>query len=292
MGTGRRNTPGDPTLGQVLGRELPATRLRRSRLSSSAAFSALAEMAPMPKKPWTRSGYSRRTVGTPAAGVRRRRPGSGCRRRRPTSAPGCRTARRTSRTRPRRRPGRRSRTAGSRTRRPAGRCPADRPDERPDQRRGAERADQEHRLAADPVAQQRPGRDGAQRDQVGRDDHPQQAALGQAHRLGPVGEGVDAEDRADDRDQRGEQHLEHVGGVAAEQRLQRCGGHRVVVALLLERRALVQGPPDPPADDDHDGAEQERDPPAPGQQLLLRAARRSGGRPRWPGCCRPGCRRG
>ena len=147
---------------------------------------------------------------------------------------------------------------------------ADRPDEGPDQRRGAECADQEHRLAADPVAQHRPGGDGDQRDQVGRDDHPQQAALGQAHRLDPVGQGVDAEDRADDRDQRGEQHLEHVGGVAAEQRLQRRGRHGVVLALLLERRALVQGPPDPPAGHDHHGAEQERDPPAPRQQRLLR----------------------
>ena len=85
-----------------------------------------------------------------------------------------------------------------------------------------------------------------------------------------VGQGVDAEDGADDGDQGGEQHLEHVGGVGPEQRLQRGGGHLVVLLLLLEGRAFVQGATDPPADEHHDRAEQERDPPPPGQQLLLR----------------------
>jgi hypothetical protein len=55
----------------------------------------------------------------------------------------------------------------------------------------------EHRLTADLVAQDGPGRNRAESDQVGDDDHPQQTAPGHSDCGRSVGQGVDAEQGAD-----------------------------------------------------------------------------------------------
>ena len=141
----------------------------------------------------------------------------------------------------------------------------------------ADRAEEVDRLAADPVRQRAPHRDGDEVDGRGDQDGVEGEGLAQVELGRDVGRDDDGEDVvADVLGHPGAHRGEDLAGVGAQHEQDRhlvddAGGGAGIGALggLAEERGLLDLQAHPQPDDDQHGGQQERDPPAPGEERLV-----------------------
>ncbi|AEK61918.1 hypothetical protein CFU_2088 [Collimonas fungivorans Ter331] len=149
---------------------------------------------------------------------------------------------------------------------------ADAPQVRPDQACRAQRAEDEHRFAADAVRQGGERRDRGQGDDIRQDQHGQHGSAGDVHGVDCIGQREHAEDGAHHRDLGRKDDTRQAFLVFAQQHRQRQPG-LLVRFFLFEGGRLGQGAAHPDAHQHHDRAQEKRNAPAPGQQLFFRQRR-------------------